>query len=161
MTVEFNTKLLSDSAIKAQIGSSPGWRHMGQRMYVRSVAICPVSSEPAGAKGTEGPERVGGGLRDSMVLRFTFGSDPTIQIGSGRAVEDGSNLLALVEHGTEPHPISPKQPGGVLVFQSRKWGLVITPNTVHHPGTKANPFVERAMQQIIHESAGATLVAVA
>lgn len=149
-----------DSFIKREVTNDTGWRTMGLRMTQRSIGNAPVSSQPAGASGTEGPELVGGGLRDSLFGRYTFGDDATIMIGSSHGVgEDNLNLLALVEQGTEPHIIAPVN-SPVLVFTSRKWGLVITPNPVHHPGTKPNRFIERSMQQILHESAGLTLVSV-
>lgn len=50
----------------------------------------------------------------------------------------------FVEFGTKPHDIRPKSPNGVLVFTVN--GQRVFARVVHHPGTKAQPFVEEAFQ---------------
>lgn len=50
-----------------------------------------------------------------------------------------------VHGGTKPHVIRPKQPGGVLAFSVG--GVMVFTRKVNHPGTKANPFYERAIDQ--------------
>lgn len=161
---DVEVRMEPDSFIKTTIGEGAGWRDLGRRIHARDRQLAPVSSKPLGPD-IQGPEEQGGALRDSLFLRYTFGGDPSIQIGSGHGVGDNNlNLLNLVENGTDAHTIAPKGSanGGsdVLVFTSRKWGLVITPNPVHHPGTKANKFIERGMQQILHEAGGLTLVGI-
>lgn len=47
-----------------------------------------------------------------------------------------------VEFGTKPHDIHPKNPNGALRFQIN--GQTIYAKVVHHPGTKAQPFVRPA-----------------
>jgi len=47
---------------------------------------------------------------------------------------------SYVEFGTKPHEIRPKNPNGVLVFSVN--GQKVFAKVVHHPGTKANPFVQ-------------------
>lgn len=149
--------IASDAMIRQAVASGPGWRDLGLRAWQRSIALAPVSHVEQEA-GQYGPQEVGGSLRDSMEIRFIFGVDPRIEIGSKHTVgDDDLALLALVELGTEPHLIPPKE-GGVLAFVAGGH-KVITPKPVHHPGTKKNPFVERAMQQVIHEALGVTLVA--
>jgi hypothetical protein len=149
--------VVSNAKIAAQIGSGPQWKDMGLKMLARARALCPVSHVEQVA-GQYGPQQVGGALKASMEARFQFGPDPMILIGSTLQTIGNKpvNLFALNELGTEAHLIAPA-PGGVLAFVAGGT-LVVTSNPVHHPGTKKNPFVERAAQQILHEMAGLTLV---
>lgn len=62
----------------------------------------------------------------------------------GSRVIIGPNLMIApyapyVDQGTKPHVITPKRPGGVLVFTEN--GQKIFARKVNHPGTKAQPFV--------------------
>jgi len=49
-----------------------------------------------------------------------------------------------VEFGTKPHVIRPKRAGGVLRFNVG--GTIVYAKVVHHPGTKAQPYVMPAFQ---------------
>jgi HK97 gp10 family phage protein len=49
-----------------------------------------------------------------------------------------------VEFGTQPHDIKPKTAGGVLVFTIG--GKKVFTKLVHHPGTRAQPFVIPAFE---------------
>jgi len=67
----------------------------------------------------------------------------------GQRVIIGPNLLIApyapyVDQGTKPHEIKPKRVGGVLVFTVN--GQKVFARKVHHPGTKAQPFVLPAFQ---------------
>ena len=73
---------------------------------------------------------------------------------------DGAGLIYFwTDHGTDPHPISPKNPGGRLFFRSKfvpktrsrvigsragfKGGNLVSPKIVKkHPGTKAREFTK-------------------
>lgn len=50
-----------------------------------------------------------------------------------------------VHGGTRPHVIRPRSPGGVLAFKIG--GQMVFTKRVNHPGTKANPFYDRAIEQ--------------
>jgi hypothetical protein len=53
----------------------------------------------------------------------------------------------FVIHGTKPHVIKPKKPGGYLRFywfKKAKWMVV---RSVNHPGTAANDFMIRALRR--------------
>lgn len=50
-----------------------------------------------------------------------------------------------VEYGTAPHEIRPVR-ASVLCFEGPKGGLVFT-RLVNHPGTRANPFMQRAADE--------------
>jgi HK97 gp10 family phage protein len=68
-------------------------------------------------------------------------------VGEGEArVGAAASYARHVEYGTRPHEIRPVN-ASVLVFQGRN-GLVFTP-LVHHPGTKANPFMHRAAEKTV------------
>lgn len=52
-----------------------------------------------------------------------------------------------VNDGTRPHPIKPKRPGGVLRFVVG--GRVVFAKRIPmHPGTKPNPFLDRALREV-------------
>lgn len=83
-----------------------------------------------------------GRLRASgkIVYSSTFGFRPKATI-----VFD-VDYAEMVHNGTRPHRISPKRPGGVLRF--RMGGRVVYAKYVNHPGTKARPFLDRALREI-------------
>lgn len=94
----------------------------------------------AGAK-----KRVGvasGDLRDSIVKRFLSGpgGEPEMWVGS-------ESEYAVFHHdGTDPHVIEPIRPGGVLSFV---WaGERVFFKKVNHPGTKPNPFLKDALDDL-------------
>jgi hypothetical protein len=60
----------------------------------------------------------------------------------------GSNLdYALAHHeGTQPHEIQ-AQPGRALVFSYN--GIRIFRHKVHHPGTQANPFLQKNLYRAL------------
>lgn len=74
--------------------------------------------------------------------------DPLTHGLRGRVIagEQLDDARAVWNHdGTRPHTIRPKQPGGVLVFQSH--GRTIFARSVRHPGTKATKFLARAGEE--------------
>jgi hypothetical protein len=146
MTVEIRADFVADAKVRADVCASPGWHIMGLRMLARSVEIAP------------------GGMGKSMFVRFVYGPDGRLEIGSARTVKGNLALLDLIEQGTKRHYIpmgAPGSPaGGPLAFEWAKGGGAVVFAWVNHPGTKKNPFVQKAMQQILHEAAGLTLVPV-
>jgi len=80
----------------------------------------------------------------SGVLRRGNQSDVVASGDYGR-VFNQVPYAGFVHNGTPPHVIVPKRPGGVLVFQIG--GKTIFTKRVNHPGTNANPFYDRAVQQ--------------
>lgn len=58
-------------------------------------------------------------------------------------VEVNANYAAHVEFGTKPHTIIPRTK---KVLANRRTGQFFG-KVVHHPGTKANPFLQRAFQR--------------
>ena len=54
---------------------------------------------------------------------------------------------SYVLRGTKPHIIRAKRPGGYLRFTTG--GQVVYRRMVHHPGTRPNPFNERALKSIM------------
>ncbi|HEX8321641.1 hypothetical protein [Longimicrobium sp.] len=52
----------------------------------------------------------------------------------------------FVDQGTKPHPIKPKNPGGVLTFYWPKVGRVVHFKSVQHPGNKPYKFLERGLE---------------
>jgi hypothetical protein len=69
----------------------------------------------------------------------------TIYKNEGK-VGAGASYAAAVEFGTAPHDIEPIN-GSVLAFEVAG-KMVFTP-LVHHPGTRANPFMQRALDETL------------
>jgi HK97 gp10 family phage protein len=66
-------------------------------------------------------------------------------VGFGEAkVGAAASYAEAVEKGTKPHEIRPAN-GKLLEFKIAD-KMIFTP-IVHHPGTKANPFLERAVDE--------------
>lgn len=78
---------------------------------------------------------------DSGELRRSLG----VRVEIDRVVVGPDTPYAgYVEFGTKPHDIKPKKPGGVLVFSAG--GQKVFARVVHHPGTKAQPFVQESFE---------------
>jgi hypothetical protein len=135
--------------IKAALADLSQWHVLGERMLAESRRECPVGhNTELGA--TYGKEHGGEHLRDSLEVRYEYGVDPRIMVGSKMTRGDSNvSALGLIEEGTDAHSIDPK-PGGVLRFTSG--GQVVFAKHVEHPGTKKNAFVERAMRTVILEA---------
>lgn len=56
------------------------------------------------------------------------------------------DYAAYVNDGTAPHLIRPRTQGGVLRF--RIGNRIVYARVVHHPGTRPQPFADRAVQEI-------------
>jgi hypothetical protein len=67
------------------------------------------------------------------------------QVGDGKASIDALAPYAMyVVRGTRPHLIRPVNVS-VLAFEGSNGKIVFT-RLVHHPGTKPNPFMQRAVE---------------
>lgn len=77
-----------------------------------------------------------GNLRRSLSIRVE---------GDRVIVGPTAAYAAYVEFDTRPHEIKPKNPNGVLVFQVN--GKTVYARKVHHPGTRAQPFVRPAYEE--------------
>jgi HK97 gp10 family phage protein len=79
-----------------------------------------------------------GKLRNSLQIQV----DPDrVTIGPNEHI---APYGGYVEFGTKAHTIRPKTPGGVLVFKMN--GKTVYAKKVHHPGTRAQPFVRPAFE---------------
>lgn len=78
-----------------------------------------------------------GGMKDKIRPIITGGANPL-----GIVMVDHP-AASFVLTGTKPHEIRPRRPGGVLRFEIG--GEVIFTKVVHHPGTKPNNFLMKAM----------------
>ena len=59
----------------------------------------------------------------------------------------GTKHAKFVIHGTRPHIIVPKTPGGRLKFFWVRKGVTVITKKVNHPGTAANDFMWRGMKR--------------
>lgn len=92
-------------------------------------------------------------LRDTIVVR------PALQDSKGPAFLVGSDSpIAQLHHdGTRAHVIRPRNAkalrfavaGGSSVF-SPLGGFIVFTQEVQHPGTQANPFLEKAIERVRH-----------
>ena len=87
---------------------------------------------------------------DSGVLRRSLG----VRVEGDRIlVGPSAPYASYVEFGTKPHDISPKKSGGTLRFQVK--GQWVYAKVVHHPGTRAQPFVQPAFDAWVDSMAKA------
>ncbi len=61
-------------------------------------------------------------------------------------VSTSSKNVVFILHGTRPHVIRAKKPGGMLRFYWWRKGRVVHFRSVHHPGTAANNFMLRGLE---------------
>lgn len=54
----------------------------------------------------------------------------------------------FVHEGTRPHEIRPNPPRKALRFASGGGGRIVFARRVHHPGTKAQPFLKDALDRV-------------
>ena len=137
--------------LNAALADLGAWRVLGERMLARSRAKAPVGKQQDAADMKNYNKPHGGAhLRDSMELRFDYGIDPRILIGSRMTRgEDNVSALGLILEGTDAHGIDPKNARS-LRFSSG--GQVVFAAHVNHPGTKENKFVQRAIREVILET---------
>lgn len=93
----------------------------------------------------EGMEDVRSNL-DTLERRF----DGDVQ----KVVISDVDYAVFVEFGTSPHVITPKEPGGVLVFTVD--GQTVFTDEVHHPGTPANAGLREAVREATASIEGIT-----
>jgi hypothetical protein len=82
-------------------------------------------------------------LRDSFFYR-TYVRGKTIRLS---IYSKAGDILRYVARGTRPHPITPRQPGGLLAFYWAKEKKSVIVSSVEHPGTLANRFHVRAYKK--------------
>lgn len=107
-----------------------------------------------------------------LVRRRTGNLGRSIRIKSLTAtsvtVEAGARYAGFVEHGTRPHEITPRakkalrwaaSPAGArLTGTPRKGAAVIFAKRVHHPGTRAYPFLLPGARRAVTTSGVAGIV---
>lgn len=92
----------------------------------RAKILCPVDTGRLRAS-------IQGELRRNILLR------PRFEIGSN--VE----YAAMVNDGTRPHLIRPRYARALRFVVG---GQVVYARVVHHPGTRAQPFLDRALREV-------------
>lgn len=119
--------------------NEPNGQPVGRWMKVRGVAATQVAKRTVGFRT--------GHLRRSISMeqdRKGPGRQQRVRIG---VLKSGAKGYALYHHeGTKPHIIRAKR-GGVLVFRVR--GRLVRTRNVLHPGTRANPYLTRAMHSFV------------
>jgi HK97 gp10 family phage protein len=86
-----------------------------------------------------------GDLKRSIRLRITRepDGDTTAEVYST------ASYARFVHDGTRPHRIEPRRRGGVLRFPMvGAPGGIVFARSVNHPGTKANPFLTKALDAV-------------
>lgn len=100
------------------------------KAVTRSVALLQnqtIKEAPVNKQG------MGGNLRQSVKSRMTSRISGAVDVNAKYAI--------FVEEGTAPHDIRPKNKKGLANIRTGQFFGKL----VHHPGTKANPFLQRAM----------------
>ena len=116
----------------------------------------------SGLEFDEVAKKISGPLREKLVERLTdvafaaafwgapvksgyLASTVYKEVTRGKGVVGAAaSYAACVELGSAPHEIRPVN-GGVLAFEVA--GKMIFTPVVHHPGTRANPFLRRAADE--------------
>lgn len=108
-------------------------------------AIAEVSEKAVDIMKQEVPVDTGN-LRDSVnavktgKLSYEIGHDPA------KTTKDDYDYARGVYFGTRAHLITPRKPGGVLVFDVG--GKTIFTKRANHPGTKANKYLDRTLDRL-------------
>lgn len=84
---------------------------------------------------------------DTGRLRASIRADPPRLLTLRPSVKVGSDVeyAGMVHDGTRPHVIRPRR-AQVLRFQVG--GRVVFARVVNHPGTRARPFLDRALREV-------------
>lgn len=69
----------------------------------------------------------------------------TLTLRSVYTIGSDVEYAQMVHDGTRPHIIRPKR---AKALRFRIGGRIVYAKVVHHPGTKARPFLDRAMREI-------------
>lgn len=96
-------------------------------MVNRAKILCPVDT---------------GRLRASIRLE----SRRNLALRSIYTIGSDVYYAPYVNDGTRPHQIRPRSPGGTLRFMIG--GRVVYAKVVNHPGTKPNPFLDKALREV-------------
>lgn len=113
-------------AIRRMLRSPTG--AVGRRMILRGQAVAKRAKELA-------PE----GMRKGISSDYTGNI-----LGTTVVIRSTHPATVFVNEGTRPHIIRSK---GSWPLRNVSSGQVFGP-VVHHPGTKANPFLTRAMEEV-------------
>jgi hypothetical protein len=90
---------------------------------------------------TKAPVKTGA-LRESLGMNIT---DGILYVGSGIGDRPAVDYAYIVENGSRPHIIRPKNPDGVLRFEVD--GTIVFTKEVHHPGTPATHFMRESLYE--------------
>ncbi|MFU8873232.1 hypothetical protein [Micromonospora sp. SL4-19] len=101
-------------------------RSVARKVRTRAVLKCPVDT---GRLRAAHREEVG--VRAGQVYGF---------------VENDVEYAAAVHDGTGAHVIRPRRAGGMLRFETG--GQVVFTSLVNHPGTRAQPWLREAMEEV-------------
>lgn len=83
---------------------------------------------------------------DTGRLRASIHSQPRVTFrGPTVTVTADVNYATYVENGTKPHLIRPRRR---QVLKFKVGGKTVYAKVVHHPGTKAQPFLATAVRQV-------------
>jgi hypothetical protein len=74
-----------------------------------------------------------------------------LTLAQGIAFDAGSSkpYALFVDQGTKPHVITPKKPGGMLVFHWAKVGKTVFLRSVNHPGNRAYKFIQHGLEKAL------------
>ena len=96
-------------------------------------------------------ENVSGHSRSGALME-SISVDP-IPTHEGLSANVGSNLPqgAYLEFGTRPHPITPRNPGGLLISYPDNPDPLLQPQrSVNHPGNQPYPWLLPALESVFH-----------
>jgi hypothetical protein len=142
--------VIDEALVLVGLDADPDWRNLGSNWRLRTIAECPIAKEDHGE-----PH-----LRDHIDVLFMAGPLPSIMVGSELTRGDGTSALDIIYSGTPAHVIEPRAAkalrwrGPGSAEHGTESGEYVFAKRVHHPGTRPNRFVDRALQQAIVMSGG-------
>jgi hypothetical protein len=121
-----NVKVISKGGLDFTLHNPKGT--LGVELYKRAKRMARHAKQqaPIGSGPTAG--RLKRSIRVYRHQRYTRGQ--TIRIGTSVP------YAAYVHNGTRPHTITPKNPGGALVFVPKGGTMAIVTKKVNHPGIR-------------------------
>lgn len=141
---------MADVGMRIQVTVKPTWRDLRGRFSKAEQALLDARRDELRELGQEAVaflrDEAPKGQTGEFARKIGF---RTYQRGDtlGFSTHMPQPLGKWIVHGTDPHVITPKGAGYPLRFFWPRLGRTVFFYSVNHPGTQANPFVDRAYRR--------------
>lgn len=134
-----STRLVIDGAALHELLTGPDGPVVQELEYMGSAV-------QTGARSMIRPSMVrtdaGLSLRDSIVKRLVPGTEPSMHVIGNKP------YAYFVHEGTGAHEIRPRTKKALKFYSGSAGGFVFA-KVVHHPGTRANPYLTQPLEQVL------------